>query len=440
MSRALGSIPLNPDAFAKSVASHYGSGYTVTAKTIKATVANDLARHPITAGLSESTLKYENSKWKKTVQSDADKIDSAKAEKAKQQKIIDTCDDFLNKTNGYNAQRDAYSAANSKLKKAETALAKEKNSKKKKALQTEITSDRKTLKAISTTIKKISSKKDYQDELKKRDKANTANTAITNANKRITSWENTKDKHNDTYQTYHAAYQRSVAYYTKKKQAANKKKIDAAIADDAKNKYVGHTGVYRADYMEDKVFMLGEFSPSESNDQDVPLTTVDEGDPRSNYSVRTSKTMTGTYYLFGKSFSDEDKQFHELQMWARRGYLVGLSGFAKWKQAYMTNVSKSADTPYKNALACTITFSYVLKAPITYIKKQTKKKSKAKTTKTKGTSKSKTTTMRLPAGGTLYVSHKEIGAAVSYLKKLNPDVGKTQTDKWGRKIIKIGEN
>lgn len=437
MSRALGSIPLNPDAFAKSVASHYGSGYTVTAKTIKATVANDLARHPITAGLSESTLKYENSKWKKTVQSDADKIDSAKAEKAKQQKIIDTCDDFLNKTNGYNAQRDAYSAANSKLKKAETALAKEKNSKKKKALQTEITSDRKTLKAISTTIKKISSKKDYQDELKKRDKANTA---ITNANKRITSWENTKDKHNDTYQTYHAAYQRSVAYYTKKKQAANKKKIDAAIADDAKNKYVGHTGVYRADYMEDKVFMLGEFSPSESNDQDVPLTTVDEGDPRSNYSVRTSKTMTGTYYLFGKSFSDEDKQFHELQMWARRGYLVGLSGFAKWKQAYMTNVSKSADTPYKNALACTITFSYVLKAPITYIKKQTKKKSKAKTTKTKGTSKSKTTTMRLPAGGTLYVSHKEIGAAVSYLKKLNPDVGKTQTDKWGRKIIKIGEN
>lgn len=222
MSRPLGSIPLNPDAFAKSIASHYGSGYTISTKEIKAQIADDLARHPITKGLSESTLKYENDKWKKTVQKDADRIDSAKADKTAAQKTIDTCDDFLNKTNGYNKQRDAYNDINSKIQKAEKDLAKEKSSSKKKALEAQIKADEKTRSAISATIKKISSKKDYQDELKKRDKANAI---IDSANKRINSWESTKDKHNDTYQTYHAAYNRSVAYYTKKSRQPTRRKL-----------------------------------------------------------------------------------------------------------------------------------------------------------------------------------------------------------------------
>lgn len=437
MSIPLGGIALNPDEFAKEVASHYGSGYTVSSKGINAMVANSLERHPVTKGLSESTLKSEDAKWKAQVAKDADRIDSAEDDKAAAQKIVDKADDFLGKQNGYNTQKDAYNDANTKLQKAEASLAKAKSSKDKKALEATIKSDKKTLGNISASMKKISSSKDYQAELKKR---SAALNAIESANKRISDWKSTKSKHKDTYNAFHAAYERSKAYYTRKLQKANEAKINAKINDTAANKYHGHTAVYREDLMEDRVFMLGEYSPSESNDQDVPLTTVDKGDPRSNYSVRNSKTMTGTYYIFGDSFEDCDKKYHDLQTWARKGIKVVLKGFARWKHCYMTNVSKSGDTPYKNALSCSITFSYVLEAPITYIKKKTKKKSKSKDTKKSGKNKSKTTTMRIPKGGTLYVTHKEIGAAVSYLKKLNPEGSMVQKDKWGRQIIKIGEN
>lgn len=436
MSIPLGGIALKPEELAKEIASHLGSGETLDPKKIAKDVE---ARHPWTKGLSESKLAYENKKWKDKVKSDADHIDSAKADKTKAQKQIDQYDDFLRKQNGYTSQRDAYDAAKAKLKKAEDDLAKEKNSKKKKSLESEITSDKKTMKAISATIKKISSKKDYQDELAKRNKANAI---IDSADKRISDWKNTKSKHSETYNTYHKAYENSKADHIRKKQKANEKKISDRIKDSKKNKYHGHTAVYRADLMENKVFMLGEFSPSESNDQDVPLTTVDKDDPRSNYSVRNSKTMTGTYYIFGKSFEDCDKQFHDLQTWARKGYKVVLKGFARWKHCYLTNVSKSGDTPYKNALSCSLTFSYVLEAPITYIKKKTKKKSKSKDGKKSGTSKSKYRTVRVPIGGTMYSIHVATQTDFSKIKKLNPSFIKgleTQKDKWGRKIIKIGE-
>lgn len=119
--------------------------------------------------------------------------------------------------------------------------------------------------------------------------------------------------------------------------------------------------------------MLGEFDPSETNDQDVPTNEVDKSDPRTNYSVRNSKQLSGTYYLFGKSFSDCDKQYEILQGWARKGVEVTVRGFSKWNHAYLSSVGKTAYTAgNKNSMQLSITFTYARKDKVAYAKKRLK--------------------------------------------------------------------
>ncbi|EEI19974.1 hypothetical protein HMPREF0497_1228, partial [Lentilactobacillus buchneri ATCC 11577] len=104
---------------------------------------------------------------------------------------------------------------------------------------------------------------------------------------------------------------------------------------------------------------MGEADPSETNDQDVPTYEVDNADTRTNYSVRNSKQLSGTYYLYGKSISDCDTQYEILQGWARKGVEVVVKGFSKWAHCYLSSVGKTANTAgNKNSLQLSLTFTY----------------------------------------------------------------------------------
>ncbi|WP_282804019.1 hypothetical protein [Secundilactobacillus kimchicus] len=328
-------------------------------------------------GKSTKYLQTKTNQYKAIVKKDAARISSAKEDQLKAEKVIDKTDDYLSKANGYRSKRDAYNDLTSQIEAQEKLLKKTKSKAKQKTAKQKIEKLTKDRKAVAGSIKKLSGTKAFQAELSKRTKAQAT---VRSAKKRASAWHDVKKKNAKTYSTYKTALARAQAKAKKAKQEKNRKSISKKIKQYKKDHpYGGHTAIWREDLMSDDIFMLSEHSPTESDDQDVPTTTVDKSDPRSNYSVRTSKSLSGTYYMFGKNFEANDKEFRKLETWARLGYRVSVQGFSKLKTCYIQNVTKSMDTAQRNVLPLSITFQYVMVAPITTIKKKSKAKTKPKT-------------------------------------------------------------
>lgn len=384
-------------------------------------------------GKTLTYLQKKSTEWKSTVSKDADQIDNAKSTIDKAKDKLDTYDEYLQKQNGYNSLKDAYNAKQDEIDKQKKLLSKTKKSSKKKSIESTIKDLTKQKKEVYQSITKLTNTAEYQKQLKARTKANHA---ISVEKKKINDINAKKTKDKKVYQTYHNAYVAKKRVETKKKQTQNRSKINDKIAA-AKKKYKIHKNVYlnglttiqRADAMTSRVFILGESDPSETNDQDVPTNEVDNSDPRTNYSVRSSKQLSGTYYLFGKT-SDLDTQFEILQGWARKGIEVTVRGFSKWAHAYLSSVGKTANTAgNKNSLALSLTFTYAMKSKIDYAKKKSKKKTKSSSTKKSGTKKTTHKTTTVKTGMTYWSISQKTGVKVSKLEKLN---------KWPATSIPVG--
>lgn len=368
----------------------------------------------VTKGKSLTYLTKKTAEWKSKVNADASRITKAKADKAAAQKETEKYDDYLAKTGGYNDTIGAYKDLEKQIAAQHRALLKTKKKATKKTINAKIKSLTKQKAQVNTKIQKLSTSKEYLKQLNNRYKANQK---VKSANSRIKAAAASKKKKRSTYDTYRKALNKAKSDKKKATQKKNSALIQKKIHSKA-NRWYGHTAIYRADLMSSKVFMLSEHSPSESNDGEGPTSAVDKGDPRSNYFQRTAKTLSGTYYLWGTSFEDCDKQFRALETWQKNKYPVHIRGFSKWKKAYMTNVSKSMDTPYGNTMPLSISFEYIVEAPIT----QSKKKTKAKLVIVK--KKGKRVVM-VKNGKSLYEISKKTNIDLKLLKKLNPKKIKT---------------
>lgn len=367
-------------------------------------------------GKSDKKIANETQKWKKTVSADAAKISKAGKAITAAQKKIDTANDCLNKADGYKAKSSAYDALETQIEAQEKLLAKTKSSTKKKTITSKITSLKKDKKSLVSDMKKIASSAGYQKQMSAKTKAQ-AN--IKTEKSKISSLKTKKSKDKKVYGQYSSTNTARKLAARKKLQKANGNSIRSKIKA-AKKKYSGQTAIYRADLKTSRVFMLGEFDPSETNDQDVPTNAVDKSDPRTNYSVRNSKQLSGTYYLFGKSFSDCDKQYEILQGWARKGVEVTVRGFSKWNHAYLSSVGKTAYTAgNKNSMQLSITFTYAKKGKVAYAKKKTKKKSKSSTGAKTGTKKTTHKTVTVKSGMTYWSIAQSHNVSVSSLEKMN---------------------
>jgi len=342
------------------------------------------------------------------------------------QKIIDKADDFLNKTNGYKAANDAYKSQVSKVSSLETKLSKAKSSSTKKTLKNEI----KEAKAKQTSAYKSLT------AIKKSSDAKKQFTAKTSATKKNKSYAKTlkaakaKQKKLKTNLDALKAKQKSeAAAALKKLQAKNQARINAKIKAQAGKLLKPQTAVWRADLKTDTVVFLGEISPTETNDADGPTNAVDSGDPRTNYLIRSGKTLSGTYYLFGTGGTDSDsrwanvdKHYDSLQKWQRWGLEVCIRGFSKWKHGYMTSIGKVSENKDIGAVQLSISFSYKKPANLVYRQKKTKAKSKGKkTTKSgkKSTSSKTAKSHTIKSGDTYSALAKKYGVSVSSLEKAN---------------------
>ena len=369
----------------------------------------------VTKGKSDKYITAENNQWRDAVKYDANNISKAKKQYDGAMQDIDKADDLLNKVNGYRDQRDAYKARQNEIDKDQAELKKAKRKSTKKKLEDDIKSKTKDKKALAKRMSQIASKAGFQKEMDSRKRAlQKAKTAKKNES-RLSSLK-AKDK--KKYEKYHKALLKEKAAKRQKTQKANSKKINDKISA-AKKLYQGRTAVYRSDLMSSRVFMLAEMAPSENVNIDVNANPVDSSDPRTNYTVEESKELSGTYYLYGKSFTDRDQQYSILQGWARKGYGVAVRGFSQLDHCKLQTVTKTVDTPYKNVLELNLTFSYVLPAKIDYAKTKSKSKSKAKTGKTKGKSKQTKRVVKLKPGMTLLEIARKMDVPYSDLKKKN---------------------
>lgn len=216
-------------------------------------------------------------------------------------------------------------------------------------------------------------------------------------------------------------------------QRENSTKIQNAIqkAKKSSGKARGFTtAVYREDLKSGQVFLLGETSPTETNEQNLPTHPVDASDPRLNYGNTNSKQLSGTYYLHGNSFSSLDSQYAALLSWSSHNYRLCIRGFTRWSHAYLSSVGKSMEEPYKDTLALQLTFQFADQAQIKFIK-ATKKKAKPKAVKKTGTHKSTAKYIKIKAGMTYWGIGQKYHVSVSWLESHN---------KWPARVIPIGVN
>ncbi|MFC6180352.1 LysM peptidoglycan-binding domain-containing protein [Lactiplantibacillus daowaiensis] len=378
-------------------------------------------------GRSEAWLSKESGKKAAIVEQDATQIAKLRTTMNNQKKIMDTADDFLKKTNGYNSQKEAYDAVATQLKAERAKLAKAK-SKDKKSINAKIKSLQKQQTSIATTIKNISNSAEYKSQWNKRKAAKlkgeqAAQTLIAKQAKKA------KDK--DTAAKYKKALndKKAAAHkkLVKKNSAAIQKKIKASKKAKGWNK--GYTtAVYRADKKTSRVFLLGEVSPSESVEQNHVTHSVDAKDTRITHGNRSSKQLSGTYYLHGKSFREMDKLYNIFQGWQRKNIELEVRGFSRWNHAYISSIGKTMDAPLKNVLAIPITFDYEMRAHIKSAKKS-KKKTKASASKKRGSTKSKKAYVTIKSGMTYWWISQKYGVSISWLEKNN---------KWPARAIPIG--
>lgn len=344
-----------------------------------------------------------------------------------QQKIIDKANDYLSKTNGYNTVKAAYNAAKADYKKIKAKYDKAKPKNKSK-YKDKVKTAKGKMKSAWKDLKKIKYSTSAQIQFNN----------LASATKKIEAYKkslgpakearkNAKKKW-DALRNKKASKNKAAA---KKKQKKNKAAISSKIKKQRKKKLAPQTALYRADLKTSSVCFLGEISPTESNDADGPTNAVDSGDPRTNYSVRTSKTLSGTYYLFatgGKTnnqrWANIDKHFESLQKWQREGLELCIRGFSKWAHVYMTNISKVSENKDQNALQLSITFSYKKGADVVYRKKKTVDNNHGTNTVTSGSDSknngnSKKKYHKIIWGDTYWGLARHYHTSVSKLQKLN---------------------
>lgn len=378
------------------------------------------------ASLSTAKLKKAVTYWNGKVSKDAAGIATAKKTIEAQKKIIDNADDFLKKQNGYNTRLAAYKAASDDLSKAQAELAKTKDKSKRKTLESKIKTLTKNKQSVYKDLTKLTSSASYQSELSKRSKANST---ISKAKAKVATLNTRKNKDKKSL----AKYKTQTSNNAKKKNAklvkANTKKINAKIAKQKKKPVAPQTAIYRADKKSSKVWFLGEVAPTETNTNDIPTHGVDRSDPRAGKSVRTSKELSGTYYMFGKSFAAIDKQYVALQKWQRYDYELVIRGFSKWDHVKISSIGKTVSTAHKNVIELNIQFEYVKPGSVLYKKKKSAKKSKknssGKKDKKTGSSKSKYISYTVKYGDTYYALAQKHGTTVAVLTKLNGSWHKT---------------
>lgn len=382
--------------------------------------------------MSDKQLTSQVSKIKRKVKSDASKISSTQRAITSQQKVIDKTDDYLKKQNGYSVRKAAYDAVTKQIDTQESKLANAKTTASKKAIQSKINSLKKSQKAAYADLKKVTSSSGYQKQLTAQSKARTK---LKQSKSKLTSLKKLKSKDKDAEKKLKAEQTKRKAAEKKKKQKANLKSIKSKIAEHKKQPLVGQTVIYPADLMSSVVYFFGEVQPTETNTSEITSVGVDNSDPRAGKSTRTSKELSGTYYLFGKSFADCDKKFSNLQKLQRIDTEFIMRGFSNWNHVKISSLAKTVSgLPRENLLELSITFTYVKQARILYnkAKKKTKKKGSTKGSKKKGSSKSKYRSHVVKSGETYWGLARKYKTSVATLTKLNGSWKKTMFP--GRKL------
>ncbi|GAX05465.1 hypothetical protein IWT25_00771 [Secundilactobacillus pentosiphilus] len=339
---------------------------------------------------SSTTISSKIKKWDSAVSASNKQIRTTQSKIDKYQDQLDKANDELGKKNGYNDAKAAYNEVDKKLAAAKKSLSTAKDKSKIKSLKREIktltgqkkdayknllkksSSESKTQKSMTEALNKLEVLK---KNLKKEKGSKTSNASYASLYKK----EQEKRK-----AAAYAALQKKNAASIMKKIAAQEAKVNAGNA--------GKTSIYLTNKSKSTVFFFGEKEPSETDSNDVDSHAVDNGDPRSRYSRRNSKELTGTYFLFGKDFADIDKKFDAFQKWQRYGYEVTVRGFSRWGHAQISQVVKG--TVHQNAVEVSITFNYAKKGEIMFKRKKaksgsSKSKNNNKGSKTKSTGSSK---------------------------------------------------
>ncbi|MCT3598882.1 LysM peptidoglycan-binding domain-containing protein [Levilactobacillus brevis] len=374
--------------------------------------------------MSDKQLSTQVTKVKAKVKSDAASIAATQSTITKQQKVIDKTDDYLKKQNGYDTKKAAYDAVSKQIDDLKKQLAKAKTSKK-KAIQDQIKAKQKIQKSAYADLKKLTNSASYQEQLKKQ---STARSKLKSAKTKLAHEKSKKAKDKKKAAALKKEADKRKAAAKKKKQKANLAKITSAIAKHKKQPLVGQTALYRADLMSSVVYFLGEVQPTETDASDVVSIGVDNSDPRAGKSTRTSKELSGTYYVFGNTYADACKQFNAIQKLQRLDTEFIIKGFSNWNHTKISSISKTVSgIPRENALELSITFTYVKPAKVLYgkSKKSTKSKGATKGAKNRGTDKGKYSTYTVKSGDTYWALAQKKGTTVATLTKLNGDWHKT---------------
>jgi len=380
-------------------------------------------------GFSNTTIDAKIVKWTSKVSDISSKIRSTQASINKYKTQEDKANDTLNKKNGYKSAKEAYDHIVSEVAADKKSLAKTKSSSTKKTLKAKIKTLSGQQKDAYKALTKIANSSSYGSAAKN---LSEALKKLKTLNNTLSNLKTTKSK----YSGYLKMYKQVKGERDSKAKAAAKAKVaskikakikaNAALPPD-KKAITGKTAIYRADKKSSTVWFLGEQEPSEANTQDVPTQPVDRGDPRARYSRRSSKTLTGTYYLFGTEEHSLDARFNKFQKWALHGYELQVRGFSKFAHARITEVDKTQF--YGNALKMSINFTYILPQKVGYTKR--KKKVVAKKTTKGGDGKNKTKKLYVTskAGTTYWGIAQKKKVSVKSLEKMN---------KWPARKIPIG--
>lgn len=375
--------------------------------------------------LTDAKLKKQETKYNQAVKSDATAIKTVNTTIKKQQGIMDKTDDYLGKTNGYKTKKGAYDSITKQISDAETKLKKAKKSADKKKIQSQITKLKKAQTSAFSDLKKLTSSKGYQAQLSKQSKARRA---LKKAKNKLASLKSKKSTDKKRLAAYKKEVKKRQLAARRKTQAANRTKIDEKIEEHKKLPLNGQTALYRADLMKSTVFFLGEVTPTETNTNETTSIGVDRSDPRAGKSTRTSKELSGTYWLQGKNYADVSKQFTALQKLQRIDTEFAIRGFSHWNHAKISSISKTVSgVPKEDALELSITFEYVKPAKILYEKKKKKTKNKGavKSTKKTGTDSGKYRSHTVKSGDTYWDLAQKFHTTVAELTKLNGSRFKT---------------
>ncbi|WP_282803991.1 hypothetical protein [Secundilactobacillus kimchicus] len=372
---------------------------------------------------TNKTVSQKITKWTKQVSNTSKKVKSTQSRIDNYQTQLDKANDTLNKKNGYKSANDAYRSLIKDIEAKEKQLAKAKTSATKKKL----TADLKKLKDDKkATYKRMISLTNSKDVKKAQETMVSANKKLTALNKSLKGLKASKKKYSSYLAMYKKVKKERAAAAKKAKQNKNAKAIKKKIEANQKDKRpIGHTAIYRADKMEDTVWFLGDVDNSETDTNDIASNPVDKGDPRSRYSRRSEKSLTGTFYLFGAGEKDVDSKFNDFQKWQRYGLELEVRGFSKLAHVRISDITKNKF--YRNGLQMTITFKYVLPQNILEKKKKHSKGSRRNTSKgkqptRKGTGGSQTAKryVTTKAGLNTYAEiAKKTGVSIKSLMKLN---------------------